>query len=185
MQNKLLKRQLGLIKACKEGNFNKAKLFIDDGLNVNFFTDFRMTPLHYAALYGKSDIVRLLLSTAIFIDPKNKMQKTPLHFAAAGKNPMCTQLLLKAGADVHALDIYRNTPLHLAADCLRVESAKLLLFHGAEEAIMNLVDRTPYDTAYCKSVSSGKMQSQKAKCLKLLKPPTDPAFDDRAMDPAR
>src|SRR5579859_2169995 len=88
------------------------------------------TPLMYAALYGDSDSVRLLLKNGADPNIRNEAGATALMWAVddLGK----TQLLVEHGADVNARSDDGRTPLLIAAG--RFGSApvvKLLLDRGA------------------------------------------------------
>ena len=95
------------------------------------------TPLHLATLYGKLDIVRLLLDHGATYNSEDKFGRTPLHLVATGEYNLeqdrvrTAQLLLDRGADVNAQDEYGATPLYLASYLGRVDFARLLLDRGA------------------------------------------------------
>jgi len=58
------------------------------------------TPLHYAAISGNPDVVRLLLDHYAYIDAESPNQTTPLMMAAMYGSFASVQMLLDAGADV-------------------------------------------------------------------------------------
>ena len=95
------------------------------------------TPLHSASLYGRLDIVRLLLDHGATSNSKDKYGRTPLHLLARGEYNLeqdrvrIAQLLLDRGADVNAQTEYGATPLHLASYLGRIDIARVLLDRGA------------------------------------------------------
>ena len=95
------------------------------------------TPLHSASLYGRLDIVRLLLDHGATSNSKDKFGRTPLHLVAKGEYNLeqdrvrTAQLLLDRGADVNAQTKYGATPLHLASYLGRIDIARVLLDRGA------------------------------------------------------
>lgn len=74
-------------------------------------------PLHYAALYHKGGIMRLLLeySDHEAICAKDENGLTPLHYAARGGFVEGIGLLVQAGAPIDVRDDYEFTPLLWAA----------------------------------------------------------------------
>ena len=58
------------------------------------------TPLHYAALYGNTESVRILIDRGADVNARNKSGATPLIYAAY--NFEKTRLLVEKGADVNA-----------------------------------------------------------------------------------
>lgn len=62
----------------KEGNLNKVRSLIQNGANnINDKDDNERMPLHYAAQYGHTSIVELLLEKGAIYNTKNKEGKTP------------------------------------------------------------------------------------------------------------
>uniref|UniRef100_A0A7N4V053 Uncharacterized protein n=1 Tax=Sarcophilus harrisii TaxID=9305 RepID=A0A7N4V053_SARHA len=74
------------------------------------------SPLHYAALKGNVEMVKLFLEAGKNknINERNIYRKTPLHLAAEQGHGDLIKLLLSCGAAVNALDNNRDTPLHCA-----------------------------------------------------------------------
>uniref|UniRef100_A0A493TVE9 Uncharacterized protein n=1 Tax=Anas platyrhynchos platyrhynchos TaxID=8840 RepID=A0A493TVE9_ANAPP len=64
------------------------------------------TPLHYAAIKGNTEIVKLLLTSGRNknIDDRNIWRKTALHIAAEYGHGDLINLLLSYGAAINALD---------------------------------------------------------------------------------
>ena len=92
------------------------------------------TPLMYAALYGDSESVRLLLERGADPNIKNDAGATALMWAVDDAEK--TRLLLERGADVNAKSENGRTPLLIAAR--RFGSAavvKLLLERGADPSV--------------------------------------------------
>jgi ankyrin repeat protein len=105
------------------------------------------TPLHFAVLFGRASIVKLLLSAKAQVNPRAKDGMTPLHLAAANDRMDEARLLLGAGADVNATDGAGKTPLHWAATYGYPGMTELLI---KSKAGVNLKDRqglTPLATA--------------------------------------
>jgi len=89
------------------------------------------TPLHHAALNGKSDTATLLLDRGANIDAKDNNGLTPLHHAALNGQVATATLLLDRRAMVDAKDSNDLIPLHAAVLNGQVATATLLLDRGA------------------------------------------------------
>jgi ankyrin repeat protein len=88
------------------------------------------TPLHYAALYGSTEAVRILLEAGGDPNARTLAQATPLMFAAY--SPEKTRLLVEKGADVNAKAKDGTTALYVAAGAQRNErTVHFLLEKGA------------------------------------------------------
>ena len=107
------------------------------------------TPLHSASLYGRLDIVRLLLDHGATSNAEDTFGRTPLHLVAKGEynseqdRVRTAQLLLDRGADFNAQTENGATPLHLASYLGRVDIARLLLDRGASASSKGRMGRTP------------------------------------------
>ena len=92
----------------------------------------RNTPLHLAAIKGRTDIIALLLDAGAAIEPKNKESNTPLHLAARFGHTDCIFELLKAGADPDGPYPARSRPpLYYAAHNGHARCFALLWHAGA------------------------------------------------------
>ena len=109
------------------GNLRKARRLVRKGADVNHVDAAGETPLHGAAAWGRSSMVRYLLSVGARHDikAKNTNDMTPLHWAARA-NLKSVQILLKAGANKEAKDAQGNTAYDLAKKHKRPEIAAYL-----------------------------------------------------------
>lgn len=92
----------------------------------------RFTPLHWAALYGHTQIARLLLKAGAYADCESEGQDTPLQLAAENGHVEVAKLLIAAGAQVNRPNCYQQTPLMLAAMRGQLETMKLLIERPAD-----------------------------------------------------
>lgn len=58
------------------------------------------TPLHVAALNGRTEVVKILILAGANIHAEDFVGLTPLHYAVDGNEPAVVELLLVSGADV-------------------------------------------------------------------------------------
>jgi ankyrin repeat protein len=93
------------------------------------------TPLHYAALYGSLDAVRILLAAGGDPNARNKSQITPLIYAAYSFEK--TRLLVEKGGDVNAKASDGSTPLWVATSVSHNgETIRYLLDKGADPKVV-------------------------------------------------
>lgn len=89
------------------------------------------TPLHYAALYGSAESVRILLNAGADPNARNKSQTTPLIYAAY--NFEKTKMLVEKGADVNAANSIQIHPLYVAVSAHgNTATVRYLIEHGAD-----------------------------------------------------
>ncbi len=105
-----------------------------------------MTPLHWAAARGHSDIIELLLNAQAQINAQDENEMRPLHLAAQNGHTNLIPLLIQHGADPHAQDSDHYTPLHHATLRGHTPTAQALIEAGAHVNIA-LVPEQPLHVA--------------------------------------
>ena len=73
------------------------------------------TPLHSAAQWGDSTIVKMLLSNGADVDAENNFGQRPLHYACVFRHKEIVKILLDSRADIEVKDKNGHTPLGLAS----------------------------------------------------------------------
>lgn len=130
-----------LMCACQAGEQLLATKLIHHGANVRAVTlkestPFRgSTPLHFAALYGRAQIIPLLIANGAKLEARTfGTDFTPLHNAASGEadSSDTVEQLLHAGADKEARTWDRRTPLLIAIMCKKKACVASLLKSGAD-----------------------------------------------------
>lgn len=105
------------------------------------------TPLHYAALYGRSEAVRVLLRHRPPLDATDMEGQTALHRAVAHGHLSVVNMLLEAGASVAIADAGGNTPLHTSASTWGRFTMAALLTRKPELEATNRLGQTALDLA--------------------------------------
>lgn len=108
------------------------------------------TPLHYAALEGRTDDVRSAIGAGADPSHPDHSGFTPLHFAAQGQHAETARVLIEAGAVVDAQDSFGKTPLSVALFNVRDgpgDVVRVLLDAGASADSKNNSGISPRDLA--------------------------------------
>jgi len=96
----------------------------------------KQTPLHFAAIMGKTEAARLLIDAGAKVDVKDFNLNTPAHFAAYFGNKQTLALLLEKGADVKAATRDGFGVMHFAAANGDLKIAGMLLEKGAAPGLV-------------------------------------------------
>jgi ankyrin repeat protein len=89
------------------------------------------TPLHYAALYGSTESVRILLDKGAEVKARNKSDVTPLIYGAYNFDK--TRLLVEKGSDVNVKSAAEMTPLLVAVSVHgNMATVRYLIEKGAD-----------------------------------------------------
>ena len=121
-----------LLKALKLGDFEKVKVLVEDGADVDGRDDKGLTLLHLAALNGELEICKCLIANGADVGGINNDGFIPLHSAAHGGQLEVCKYLVSKGAKVEEKSTIGSTPLHLAAYGGQLEVCRYLVFKGAD-----------------------------------------------------
>ena len=91
------------------------------------------TPLIYAAMFRRKEIVEYLLANKADVNAVDNDGKTSLHFVVRKNYSDLVELLLVSNADVNVKDKVGKTPLRIAMDWQNNDLAELLRQHGGHE----------------------------------------------------
>jgi len=91
-----------------------------------------LTLLHYAAEFGKIELIKSLIEAGMDVNVRTEFGNTPLFYAAEDEKIELVKFLIETGADVNLANKGTVTPLFSAIACEQIEVAKFLISHGAD-----------------------------------------------------
>jgi len=135
--------------AAVEGNLYVMKEIISlyPGEALNWQDAANLTPLHWAAIGRRGDIVGWLLEQGASLEPQDKQGLTPLHYAAQACEPEATEQLIAAKAQLETRNNKGETPLMFAVERNKPWNARLLVLAGADVHAANNNGDTPLSLA--------------------------------------
>uniref|UniRef100_A0ABD2WCZ9 Poly [ADP-ribose] polymerase n=1 Tax=Trichogramma kaykai TaxID=54128 RepID=A0ABD2WCZ9_9HYME len=137
-----------LFEACKTGDLTRVKKLVGcKTVNVRDTAGRKSTPLHFAAGYGRREVVEYLLLVGASIQARDDGGLHPLHNACSFGHSDVVRLLLEAGANPNTRDNWNYTPLHEAAIKGKIDVCIALLQHGADPNIRNTEGKTALELA--------------------------------------
>ncbi|XP_053084895.1 tankyrase, TRF1-interacting ankyrin-related ADP-ribose polymerase b isoform X1 [Pangasianodon hypophthalmus] len=148
-----------LFEACRNGDVSRVKRLVDSvNVNAKDVSGRKSTPLHFAAGFGRKDVVEHLLRTGANVHARDDGGLIPLHNACSFGHAEVVSVLLCQGADPNARDNWNYTPLHEAAIKGKIDVCIVLLQHGADPNIRNTDGKSALDLAdpSAKSVLTGE-----------------------------
>lgn len=117
--------------AAKSGDAELVTQLLDEGAEVDEIHGVG-TALHWAALHGHADIIKILAVRGAELGTKSDLLGTPLHTAANRGQTNAASALIQHGAEVDARDKDDKTPLHIAAKVGSNNIAEILINAGAD-----------------------------------------------------
>uniref|UniRef100_A0A674C330 Poly [ADP-ribose] polymerase n=1 Tax=Salmo trutta TaxID=8032 RepID=A0A674C330_SALTR len=151
-----------LFEACRNGDVSRVKRLVDSvNVNAKDMAGRKSTPLHFAAGFGRKDVVEHLLQTGANVHARDDGGLIPLHNACSFGHAEVVSLLLCQGADPNARDNWNYTPLHEAAIKGKIDVCIVLLQHGADPNIRNTDGKSALDLAdpSAKAVLTGEFHT--------------------------
>jgi ankyrin repeat protein len=117
---------IGYSEADDATRIRMLKLLLDSGADPKAIQpdEYRFTPLHEAALLGKTEMAEILLKRGADVRATDKEGNTPLHWA--GRHVDTAKFLLDAGADPQARSKEGSTPIDWARANGNTSTLKIL-----------------------------------------------------------
>ena len=91
--------------ACRESNFEIAKILIENGANVNIVDNEGWSPLMRASLTGNKEIVEILLKNGAKAHLLNSLNESALIHATSSKCVECINQIVENGNLIKNMDI--------------------------------------------------------------------------------
>jgi len=121
-----------LIWATSKGQVEVARLLIERGANVDFYTRAKLSPLFQSVAVATNAIIaKMLLDKGAEVDCKSTDSSTPLMYAAVYGDVELTRLLIEHKANVNHTNMSEFTPLLLASSQYSGKLAIVQLLVGA------------------------------------------------------
>ncbi|XP_076268661.1 transient receptor potential cation channel subfamily A member 1-like [Rhynchophorus ferrugineus] len=118
-----------------------ANILLGEGAEADICNDRNETPLYWAAIESRLDVVDCLLERKVRVDvPDNKAARTPLSWACRLGFLDIVRRLVAAGADINHQDNNKHTPLTLAAYFGHLEIVKELLGNKSPKVRVDVAD---------------------------------------------
>ncbi|XP_051819877.1 poly [ADP-ribose] polymerase tankyrase-1 isoform X2 [Antechinus flavipes] len=137
-----------LLEACRNGDVARVRRLVDAAnVNAKDLAGRKSSPLHFAAGFGRKDVVEHLLQMGANVHARDDGGLIPLHNACSFGHAEVVSLLLCQGADPNARDNWNYTPLHEASIKGKIDVCIVLLQHGADPNIRNTDGKSALDLA--------------------------------------
>lgn len=120
-----------LIEAIENGEHNRVKSLLTEGVNINAKGENGLTALMFAISLGQTKIANLLIDGGADVNAKMRGSLTTLMMAALANRFEGVRLLINNGADMNAIDKEGRTVLMHTAFRGKIKVVKILLNAGA------------------------------------------------------
>ena len=114
--------------AVKQGNVEKIKRLLAQGMDVNSLSSSGYTPLHISAGLDKRRVTKLLVINGAKINARDSSGQTSLHLSARRGHLRMIKFLLSQGANPSIRDRSDQTPADIARK------------HGFNDEVVNLLE---------------------------------------------
>jgi len=123
-----------IIEAAKFGGADRVKSLLDKNPELVKKTDdgLQATALHWAAMYGRKDVVAVILAHNPDVNVEEAHRGTTMHWAAHFDDSEVIAWLLDRGAKIDHKNRYGRTPLLVAARRGCRDVAEILIERGAD-----------------------------------------------------
>lgn len=150
--NVAMKEDYPLHDAAAKNDLPTMKRLLSAGAKVNVTADHitdgifiqGMTPLHFAALNGHAEAIKLLVEHGANVNAAGLNDATPIQQIDYAKHKEIVDLMLSLGADINGIDDDGRTALHNACSAgYKFSEIKFLLSKGANPHLKDKEGMTP------------------------------------------
>jgi ankyrin repeat protein len=136
-----------LTVSSAKGNLSYLKTVAQGRWDLNYISHHNYTPLIWAASYGQSDAIDVLIKKGAKVNGVNRKGESALMWASSKGQYQAAQTLIRLGADVRSSNESGSTALHWAAWNGKEKLVTLLIQHGAKIDLKNSSGKTAFDLA--------------------------------------
>ena len=122
-----------LLQACSDGDIDRVRVLLDEGVGVDSADEAGQTGLHLATTTGHVPVLHLLCKRGADVDRRSKKGKTALMLGVQGGQVECVEALLLWGCSLWVTDDEEKNVLALATECGGQEMRDLILNADSEE----------------------------------------------------
>lgn len=136
------RKETPLLAACDDYDRVKppeiVELLLKNNADPELYNKGEDGPLHYAAMYGRTEAVKLLVNYGAKINVKGAYGRTPLIYAAS-ESPEMVQFLIDHGADIKATNNSKENALFelISDEDPNTEIAQILIDSGIDIHLVN------------------------------------------------
>lgn len=102
-------------RSCIDGDLDGVISLVNQGMDVNLKTDWRLTPLHVAACNGRFEICKFLIEKGADVNARTTKRETAFYFAVEKENLDLCRFLVDKGANPRIDPLCLETSIFLAA----------------------------------------------------------------------
>ncbi|MCA9792341.1 MAG: ankyrin repeat domain-containing protein [Candidatus Eremiobacteraeota bacterium] len=121
-----------LHRAVLDGDLERVRGCLEQGLPLDLLANDGLAPLHWAAAAGQIEVLALLVELGAEPDQAGEEGETALMVAIQNSQPAAVEKLLELGADPHRTDQRGFTALHRAAEMGQLDTVRRLIEAGVD-----------------------------------------------------
>eukprot|EP01117_Protostelium_nocturnum_P000953 TRINITY_DN11284_c0_g1_i1.p1 TRINITY_DN11284_c0_g1~~TRINITY_DN11284_c0_g1_i1.p1 ORF type:complete len:1049 (-),score=334.97 TRINITY_DN11284_c0_g1_i1:36-3182(-) len=104
-----------VFRVVRDGDANSMQELLEEGVyDINQMDSQGMTPLHWACLLSKPELVKILLSRGASVEVRDRFLESPVFMAIRGKDYESLNQLLGKGCELNVTNAGGSTPLMVA-----------------------------------------------------------------------
>lgn len=142
--------------AAKNGNIADLTKLINEGVDINQYDRQKLTPLHHAAYYYQTEVLKVLSQHGDFqVDIVDGDNLTALHIAVYYGHYYFIKEIIRLNANINHLNKYNMNVLHVAINNLiDIKLIKLLIKSGINIDAVDIKSRTPLHLAVLRNLTN-------------------------------
>ena len=102
------------LAAARKGDVSLVESMLQEGVPVDCVDRYDQTALFHAALFNRTDVIRLLLQKGADVNKRDRIGETPVHWAAMNNSTEAIAMLIEHGASINITNDKGDKPIDLA-----------------------------------------------------------------------